>query len=61
MGVVILQYFDNIVSIKKSLKMPKGESEYVNRRGTDNAMTKKKMYKRTNNDLQNIHIKLKIE
>jgi hypothetical protein len=42
MGVVILQYFDNIVSIKKSLKMPKGESEYVNRRGTDNAMTKRK-------------------
>jgi hypothetical protein len=32
---------------KESLKIPKGYSESVNRR--------------TNNDLQNIHIKLKIE
>jgi hypothetical protein len=30
----------------------------INRRRTDNAMTKRK---RTNNDLQSIHIKLKIE
>ena len=44
----------------KSLKIPKRQSESVNRRRTDNTMTKKK-YKRTNNDLQNIHIKLKIE
>ena len=42
---------------KKSLKIPKGQSESVYRR-TDNTMAKRK---RTNNDLQNIHIKLKIE
>jgi len=33
-----------------------GQSEFVYRRRTDNTMAK-----RTNNDLQNIHIKLKIE
>ena len=42
---------------KKSLKIPKGQSEYVNRR-RDNTKEKEK---RTNNDLQNIHIKQKIE
>ena len=35
-------------------------SEFVNRR-TDNTMAKKKRDKRTNNNLQNIHIKLMIE
>ena len=45
---------------KKSLKIPKVYSGYVNRRRTDNTMAKKK-YKKTNNDLQNIHIQLKIE
>jgi hypothetical protein len=40
---------------KKSLKIPKRQSESVNRK-TDNPMAKRK---RTNNDLQNIHIKLK--
>ena len=44
---------------KKSLKIPKGQSESVYRRRTDNTMIKKD--KRTNNDLQNIHEKLKIE
>jgi len=44
----------NCVQItKKSLNIPKGYSESVNRRRTDNTMAK-----RTNNDLQNIHIKL---
>jgi len=42
---------------KKSLKIPKGQSESVYRRRTDNTMTKKKVQK----DKQNIHIKLKIE
>jgi hypothetical protein len=46
---------------KKSLKIPKGQSESVYRRRTDNTKAKRKKYKRTNNDLQNIHIKLKIE
>jgi hypothetical protein len=41
--------------------IPKGKSESVYRRRTDNTMTKKKKDKRTNNDPQNIHIKLKIE
>jgi len=42
----------------KSLKTPKGLLESVNRRRTDNTMAKRKS---TNNDHQNIHIKLKIE
>jgi len=36
------------------------KTESVYRRRTDNTMVKKK-YKRTKNNLQNIHIKLKIE
>jgi hypothetical protein len=36
------------------------QKESVNRRRTDNAMAQKKDNK-TSNDLQNIHIKLKIE
>ena len=44
---------------KKSLKIPKWQSESVNRRMTDNNIAK---MKRTNNDLQNItQRKLKIE
>jgi hypothetical protein len=43
-----------------SLKIPKGQSESVYRRRTDNTMAKKK-YKRTNNDQQDMHKKLKIE
>ena len=40
------------------MKIPKGQSEVVNYRRTDNAMAKRNV---TNNaDLQNIHIKLKI-
>ena len=39
----------------KSLKILKGWSESVNQRRTDNTMANRK---RTNNDLQNIHIKL---
>ena len=46
---------------EKSLKIPKGESESVYLRRTDNTIAKIKSKKRTNNDLQNIHIKLKIE
>jgi hypothetical protein len=38
---------------KKSLKTPKGYSESVNRRTTDNTMTK---WKRTSNDLQDIYV-----
>ena len=52
---------DQAQFIKKSLKIPKGQSESAYRRRTDNKMAKKKKYKRTNNDLQNIHIKLKTE
>ena len=47
-----------IATRKKNLKIPKGQSESVYRRRTDNTMVKGK---RTNNDLQNIHITLKIE
>jgi hypothetical protein len=46
---------------KKSLKIPKRQSESVYRR-TDNTMAKRKSTKgQTINDQQNIHIKLKIE
>jgi hypothetical protein len=43
---------DSQTRLKKSLKIPKGQSESVYQRRAD---------KRTNNDLQNIYIKLKIE
>ena len=47
-------------TIKKSLKIPKRKSESVYRRRTDTT-GKRKSYKRSNSDLQNIYIKLKIE
>jgi len=50
-----------ILGKMKSLKIPKGYSEAINQRRTDNTMAKKKKYKRTNNNLQNITQKLKIE
>jgi len=61
-----LQLLNNVVIIKtkKSLKIPKGQSESVYRRRTEQTTQwpkETKKYKRTNNDLQNIHIKLKIE
>jgi hypothetical protein len=40
----------NIELCDKSLKIPKRQSESVNRR-TDNTMAKRKKYKRTNNDI----------
>ena len=53
------------------MKIPKGQLETVYQRRTDNTMAKRqknrqhngemKKYKKINNDLQNIHIKLKIE
>ena len=51
-----LYVVDNDANVKKSLKIPKRQSESVYRRRTDNTKAK-----RTNNDLQHIHIKLKIE
>jgi hypothetical protein len=39
---------------KKSLKIPKGQSESIYR--TDNTIVKRKKVQRTNNDQQNIHI-----
>ena len=44
---------------QKSLKIPKGISESINRRRTDNTMAKRKKDKRANNDLQNITHKTK--
>jgi hypothetical protein len=52
---------EQTIIVKKGLKIPKGQSKSVYRRRTNNTMAKRKKYKRTNNDLQNIHIKLKIE
>ena len=44
---------------KKSLKIPKGYTELVNRRRSDNNNRQKKKDKKTNNDLQNITQKTK--
>ena len=49
-----------VIFTKKSLKIPKGQSESVDRRGQQSEsvdrrgqqMPKRKKYKRTNNDLQ---------
>ena len=49
------------IQFMKSLKIPKGQSESVYRRRTDNTIAQNKKYKRTSNDPQNIYIKLKIE
>ena len=46
---------DHTYYTKKSLKIPKGQSETVYRRRTDSTMAKKKV-QRKNRDLQNIHI-----
>jgi len=46
------------MTIEEFVKIPKVWSESVYRRRTDNTMAKRK---RTDNDLQNIHTKLKIE
>jgi hypothetical protein len=42
---------------KRSLKIPKGQSECVYQRSTDNTMVKKKKYKRTNNDLNKLRLR----
>ena len=59
---VLFIYMKEIVSIqsKKSLKIPKGQSESVYRRRTDNTMAKRKSTK-GQNDLQNMNIKLNME
>jgi hypothetical protein len=46
---------------KKSLKIPKGVIRIRKSKKNRQHNAQKKKYKRTNNDLQNIHIKLKIE
>ena len=46
---------------KESLKIPNGQSESQYRRRTEKAMAKRKKDKTANSDLQDIHIKLKIE
>jgi hypothetical protein len=50
-------------SFKKSLKIPKGQSEsvYMHRKRTDNTMAKRKSTKGQTTINKNIHIKLKIE
>ena len=54
----VIRFVSFPYTCKKSLKIPKRSSESVNRRRTDNTMAKRK---RTNNDLQNTHIKLKFK
>jgi hypothetical protein len=52
-----LWYLSRSTIIRKVWRYQRGLSESVNQR-TDNKMAKRK---RTNNDLQNIHVKLKIK
>ena len=54
-GKIVVQKRIGYTKSKRSLKIPKGQSESVYRRRTYNTMGEK--YKRTNNDLQNMHIK----
>ena len=46
---------------KKSLKIPKGGNQIPYIEEEQSTQWPKKMYKRTNNNLQNIHIILKID
>jgi len=50
---IIYSLYQFPVGEGKSLKIPKGLSEAVNRRRRDNAKAKRKRGKRTNDDLQN--------
>jgi hypothetical protein len=59
-NVYYIYQFESFI-YKKELKILKGQSESAYRRRIDNRMAKKKKYKGTNNDQQNVHIKLKIE
>ena len=56
-GCLIFQYD----IIQKSLKIPKGNRNPYSEEEQTTQWAKEKKYKRTNSDLQNIHIKLKIE
>jgi hypothetical protein len=60
-GVRVNRLFTIDFLSKKSLKIPKGgnQNPYIKKNRKHNGQKKK--YKRTNNDLQNIHIKLKID
>jgi hypothetical protein len=49
------------VKRKKSLKIPKGVISIHKSKKNRQHSGQKKKYKRTNNDLQNIHIQVKIE
>ena len=49
------------VKVKKSLKIPKGNRNRKIEEEQTTQWPKEKVQKRTNNDLQNIHIKLWIE
>ena len=48
-----------VKNYKNSLKIPKGQSESINQRRTDNTMDQKTKDKKTNNDLQNTTHKTK--
>jgi hypothetical protein len=64
--ILILEEIDTGIGFykyqyKKSLKIPKEQSESAYRRRTDNTMANRKSTKGQNSYQQNIHIKLKIE
>ena len=60
--VYTMSFFINIYHhIQKSLKIPKGQSESYTSIEEQKTQWPKEKVQRTKNDLQNIHIKLKIE
>jgi hypothetical protein len=58
---IFKQLWSSIQHDKQGFEYTKWIIRIVNRRRTDNTMAKKKKDKRTNNELRNIHTKLKIE
>ena len=56
-----LNVYKRTMVYKEEFEDTKGVIRIRISRRTDNTMAKRKKGKRTNNDLQNIHIKLKIE
>ena len=62
-GTYILNiiYTVNILNKKQRLKIPKGQSESINRRRTDNTRTKRKRETGQTTNYETLHRKLKIE
>ena len=53
--------YQDLYRVKKSSKMPRGGNQNPHIEAEQTTQWQREKYKRTNNDIQNIHIKLKIE